>query len=234
MSAPGQVWGIADLCGELNPVRGKPSRGSIMVIPPLDRGGFFSAIGTRVTLAVGAQSGDNGGGLIHFSWPWEPWTLNYSFGWFKRPFLVHKSPLPTLVNNSNFSESHPWQSTGVMLMGSKTQLLHVETGLPVLQETADRPVSGSASVGFLSCDRPREEVDGKSARARWVEKLHTHMHTPQVFRGKKKQAHCVLDIVTLWNVNVVIPANLCKTHQYLNGSFFMFLQTIDTSYYGYG
>ena len=100
-------------------------------------------------------------------------------------FLVQKSSLPTLVNNSNFSESHPWQSTGVMLMGSKTQLLHVETGLPVLQETADRPVSGSVSVGFLSCDRPREEVDGKSASASGLRNCtHTHTHTPQVFRGQ--------------------------------------------------
>ena len=145
-------------------------------------------------------------------------------------FLVHKSPLPTLVNNSNFSESHPWQSTG-----------GVKDTATSCRDRSSRATGdgGQTSVrqrfGRVSVVRPPTRGSGwKIGQGQWVEKLHTHMHTPQVFRGKKKQAHCVLDIVTLWNVNVVIPANLCKTHQYLNGSFFMSLQTIDTSYYGDG
>lgn len=126
-------------------------------------------------------------------------------------FLVHKSPLPTLVNNSNFSESHPWQSTGVMLMGSKTQLLHVETGLPVLQETADRPVSGSASVGFLSCDRPREEVDGKSARASGLRNC-THICTHLRYFVARKNKHIVFWTLLHYGMSMLLFLQIYVRH----------------------
>ena len=130
-------------------------------------------------------------------------------------FLVQKSSLPTLVNNSNFSESHPWQSTGVMLMGSKTQLLHVETGLPVLQETADRPVSGSASVGFLSCDRPREEVDGKSASASGLRNCtHTYAHTSGISwqNPRRKNKHIVFWTLLHYGMSMLLFLQIYVRH----------------------
>lgn len=136
-------------------------------------------------------------------------------------FLVQKSSLPTLVNNSNFSESHPWQILAVYGCHAHG----VKDTATSCRDRSSRATGdgGQTSVrqrfGRVSVVRPPTRGSGwKIGQCQWVENLHTHTQTYAHTSGiswqnpRRKNKHIVFWTLLHYGMSMLLFLQIFVRH----------------------